>query len=160
LSLVISHLDYCNAILYGISHCEIQKMQRIHNMCAKLVLNRGKYESSKQSLYDLHWLPINARITFKICTFIFNSSIGNGPAYLTSLLTKKMPSRHLRSAASSEGCYVVPFNKKKTFSDRSFSTVGPRLWNELPIDIRQSDSVDIFKSKLKTWYLRDYFSLF
>lgn len=34
LSLVISQLDYCNVILYGISNCDIAKLQRIQNMCA------------------------------------------------------------------------------------------------------------------------------
>ena len=54
LSLVISHLDYCNVILYGITQCELVKMQRTQNMCAKLVLNRNWHDSSKQALYDLH----------------------------------------------------------------------------------------------------------
>lgn len=70
LSLVISHLDYCNVILYGIPQNELLKLQRIQNMCAKLVLNRSKYESSKQALYDLHWLPVKARISFKILIYI------------------------------------------------------------------------------------------
>ena len=50
LSLVIFHLDYCTVILYGISLTELAKLQRIQNMCAKLVLNGGRYESLKQSL--------------------------------------------------------------------------------------------------------------
>ena len=96
-------------------------------MCAKLVLNRSRYDSSKQSLYDLHWLPIKVRINFKILTYIFNCSVGNAPQYLTELLTCRVSKRTLRSSESSVDCYEVPYNKKKTFSDRSFSTVGPRL---------------------------------
>lgn len=42
LSLVISHKDYCNVILYGIADSDLSKMQRIQNMCAKLVLYRRK----------------------------------------------------------------------------------------------------------------------
>ena len=53
LSRVVSHLDYCNLI----AKIELTKMQRIQNMCAKLVLSRGKYDSAKQALFDLHWLP-------------------------------------------------------------------------------------------------------
>ena len=40
LGLVMSHIDYSNSILYGISNQEIQKMQRIQNICAKLVLRK------------------------------------------------------------------------------------------------------------------------
>ena len=44
------------------------RVNRIQNMCAKLVLNRSRYDSSKQALYDLH-LPIKARINFKILIY-------------------------------------------------------------------------------------------
>ena len=33
----------------------------------------------------------------------------------------------------------------KKYGDRAFSVVGPKLWNGLPLDIRNSNSVDIFK---------------
>jgi len=85
LSLVISHLDYCNLILYGTAQCEINKMQRIQNMCAKLVLGRQKYDSSKDALYELHWLPVKARITFKLLTFMYNCSVGHMPKYLAHI---------------------------------------------------------------------------
>ena len=92
LSLVIFHLDYCNLILYGTAQCEINKMQRIQNMCAKLVLSRQKYDSSKDALYELHWLPVKARITFKLLTFMYNCSDGHAPKYLTELLKEKSTS--------------------------------------------------------------------
>lgn len=160
LSLVISHLDYCNIILYGVSHSELSKFQRIQNMCAKLILNRSKYDSSKQSLFDLHWLPIKARITFKVLVYMYNCSVGNAPSYLSDLLTHKVSRRTLRSSQSSIGNYEVPFNRNKTFSDRSFSYVGPKLWNDLPISVKSSNSVGVFKQKLKSYYFQHYFSLF
>ena len=160
LSLVISHLDYCNVILYGISQTELAQLQRNQNMCAKLVLNRSRYDSWKQSLYDLHWLPIKARINFKILTYMFNCSVGNAPQHLTELLTCRVSKRTLRSSELSVGCYEVPYNEKKTFSDRSFSTVGSRLWNALPLKLRQSELVNTFKMHLKTYFFEDFFRLF
>jgi hypothetical protein len=149
LSLVISHLDYCNAILAGISENEMNRMQRIQNMCAKLVLSRGKYDSSKDSLLILHWLPIKARIKLKILCIMYNCFIGTAPLYLAVLLHKQSSKRpNLRSDDNSEYCDAVPFNRRKTFNDRGFSTVGPMLWNEfVPLYIRQSPSVDSFKKK-------------
>ena len=160
LSLVISHLDYCNVVLFGISDCDIAKLQRIQNMCAKLVLARKKRDSSKQALYDLHWLPIKARINYKILTYMYNCHVGNAPAYLIELLTPMVQKRSLRSSASSVDSYNVPFNKRKLFSDRSFSTIGPKLWNDLPLELRQSSSIDIFKKKIKAHFFRNYFNLF
>jgi hypothetical protein len=68
------------------------------------------------------------------------------------LFAPQTAKRSLRSSQSSVGSFVVPFNKNKTFADKSFSTVGPRLWNELPIEIRQSETVDSFKKQLKTHF--------
>jgi hypothetical protein len=57
--------------LYGVAQSEIGKMQQIQNMSAKHVLNRKKFDSSREALCDLHWLPINSRIQFKLLTFIY-----------------------------------------------------------------------------------------
>ena len=159
LSLVMSHLDYCNGILYGVDKCDIKKLQRIQNMCAKLVLGLRKYDSSKHALYKLHWLPINARIQFKILTTMFNCSKDQAPVYLTELLTAKVPKRRLRSSDIT-GCYVEHMNKNKTFADRSFKTVGPLLWNTLPFDIRNSANVELFKKTLKTLFFGKFDSWF
>lgn len=130
-------------------------------MCAKLVLLRGRYESSKDALFELHWLPIKARINFKILCTMYNCFVGNAPAYLCELLQKPISNRtNLRSADNAEYSFTIPFNKRKTFKDRSFSTVGPSLWNKLPLYIRQSTTLDIFKRQVKTYYFRDFYALF
>lgn len=84
-------------------------------MCAKLVFNRRKNDSSKQALYDLHLLPIKASIEFKILTYMFNCSVGKVPVYLTELLSIQISKCNLRSSVSSVGCYNVAFNKTKIF---------------------------------------------
>ena len=160
LSLVMSHLDYCNAILFGLPQCDLNKMQRIQNMCAKLVLRLRKYDSSKQALFQLHWLPIKARIEFKILTVMYNCSKGQAPEYLTELLHEQVSGRRLRSADQISGCFEVPFNKCKTFGDRGFRTVGPLLWNRLPCDLKNSKSIDTFKKDLKHTFFRNFDSWF
>ena len=44
--------------------------------------------------------------------------------------------------------------EKNTFSDRNSSTVGPRLWNALPLELKKCESVDTFKRHLKTYVLK------
>ena len=91
---------------------------------------------------------------------MYNCSVGNAPMYLTELLSEQVPKRNLRSSDCAKRCYEVPFNKRKPFSDRSFATVGPRLWNSLPLSIRNSETLDGFKRNLKTFYFRDFYALF
>ena len=47
--------------------------------------------------------------------------------------------------------------KLKTYGDRPFSIAGPILWNKLPSDIRLSESLDIFKQKLKAYFFKQAF---
>ena len=129
-------------------------------MCAKLVLGFQKYDSSRQALYELHWLPIKSRITFKILTYMYNCSMGCAPAYLKELLSEQVSTRALRSSSGNQGLYSVPFNKRKIFSDRSFGTAGPMLWNQLPRSIRSSSTVELFKRNLKAFYFGRFYDLF
>ena len=70
-SFCLSHLDYSNSILAGLPEWTIIHMQRIQSYGAKLDLGKTRYDSSKKTLKDLHWLPIRPRIKFKILTIVF-----------------------------------------------------------------------------------------
>ena len=80
---------------------------------------------------------------------VFKSLNGLGPNYLSDLLLTYVPSRTLRSSGS--GLLITPKVLTKTYGEASFYHYGPRLWNSLPEDLRKIETVDIFKSKLKTY---------
>ena len=90
-SLVISHLDYANALLGGLPKCSIEQLQRVQNIAAKIVLGKGRYDSSTRCLAELHWLPIQQRIEFKIITLVHKLLHGLVPQYLVDLLPWKVP---------------------------------------------------------------------
>ena len=106
-------------------------------------------------LIDLHWLPVRARIEYKIALFCFSSlKCSHTPIYLKNLLGVYQPARALRSRGSM--LLEVPKTNLKTFGDRAFLNVGPAVWNSLPDDLRCVSSVDTFKSKLKTHLFRKH----
>ena len=127
-----------------------RKLQRIQNMCARLVLRRGKRDSISQSLNQLHWLLIKSRIIFKVLVLTYKLLHGEGLGYLKKLLTVHKPQRQgLRSSKRSD-LLVIPITKRKTFVARSFSVATPALWNNLLSEIRESNTLLSFKNKLKT----------
>ncbi len=99
-------------------------------------------------LQSLHWLPIKFRISYKILLLTYKALNGLAPAYLTSLLSRYNPSRSLRSQNS--GLLVVPRIAKSTKGGRAFSYLAPKLWNSLPDNVQGSDTLSLFKSRLKT----------
>jgi len=67
---------------------------------ARVVTGTGFTDSSSSTLSRLHWLPIDARIKFKIATLTYEAlHTGNLP-YLASLLHRHNPCRALRSASA------------------------------------------------------------
>jgi len=61
-SLILSHLDYCNAVLHGAPAGSIQKLQCVQNTAAHVVLRAPKRTSAQPLLKQLHWLPVRQRI--------------------------------------------------------------------------------------------------
>ena len=103
----------------------------------------------------LHWLPIKARIDFKILLITYKAVHGLAPLYIIDLLPPKPFVRSLRS--SDKSLLEVPATNLKTKGDRAFAVVAPTLWNALPLALKNSVSVDSFKRLLKTHLFRMHF---
>ena len=142
-----SRLDYCNSLLYGTSKANIGRLQRVQSDLARVVLQAAWNASSKPLLKQLHWLPVQQRIMFKIALVTFNVRTFEQPSYLHSLLDNYIPSRNLRS----EGQHLlrIPF-RKSAAARRSFCFAAPTIWNSLKSSTRDATSIGTFKTRLKT----------
>ncbi len=120
-ALVLSRLDYCNALLAGLPASSIKPLHFNETHVTPLFIN-------------LHWLPIASRIKFKALMFAYRTTSGSAPLYLYSLLQTYMPSRSLRSA--SEWRITVPSQRGTKSLSLTFSFTVPIWWNDLPNSIR------------------------
>ncbi len=153
-ALVISRLDYCNALLAGLPSNTIKPLQMIQNAAARLVFNEPKRAHVTPLFVSLHWLPVAARIQFKTLMLAYRTTTGSAPTFFHSLLRIDIPSRSLRSA--SERRLVVPSQRGSKSLFRTFSFTVPGRWNDLPIPIRNAGSLSIFKQQLKTHLFQLY----
>ena len=44
-----------------------------------------------------------------------------------------------------------------TLGERAFQAAAPHLWNELPLQLHNIGSVEIFKNSIKTFLFRQFF---
>ena len=146
-AIVDSRLDYCNALLVGISEANLVKLQRVQNTLPRIVTGTCRRDHISPVLADVHWLQIRARITYKIATLVFKMREVKQPMYLAQLIEDYKPARELRSISRlllKESCV------KTTTGHRSFHFAAAKIWNGLPDHIRSFASLDTFKKHLKT----------
>ena len=148
-SIVGSRLDFSNSLLYGINKNVIQKYQHVQNYAARIISKRNKRQSVSDVLKNLHWLPIEKRIIFKLLTFTYKILNGMAPECFASFISIRDHDSLL--------LHNVYFNSPH--GRRSFTYTAPRFWNALPPHIRSSASIDIFK-RLTKHYLFNNFSVF
>ena len=108
---IFSHIDYCNGLLNGASKHLINKLQKIQNMAAKLVYKLPKFSHSHSALIqnmaaklvyklpkfshitplliNLHWLPVEYHIKYKILLFTFKAIHQSAPQYINDMFIKK-----------------------------------------------------------------------
>ena len=148
-STVTSRLDYCNGLLYGANQSAINRLQVVQNTAARLITKTPKHAHITPVLKQLHWLPVNRRVEYKVIVHVYKAMNGQGPEYLNNLLTLYSPRRQLRSA-DDHTLLVAPRTRTVTYGERCFTTAAPKLWNTLPRTLRESQSLTCFKKALKT----------
>ena len=154
-AMISSRLDYCNSLLSGVSKNLIGKLQRVQNSAARIVCQVSRREHMTPVLHSLHWLPVEKRIEYKILLLIYKAIQCASPSYLCDILQNYTPVKTLRS--SSYKLLSVPKTKFKSYGDRAFSVFGPKLWNKLPERIKSIESIDTFKTELKTFLFKEYY---
>ncbi|KAK7108418.1 hypothetical protein V1264_016162 [Littorina saxatilis] len=155
-SLVLSRIDYCNSLFYGCDQKLVESLQKVQNSAAKLIYRSKKFDHVTPLLRSLHWLPVSARIRYKLACICFSAKFEDGPKYLKELLvTYDNPSDYnLRSRADSRKLETLE-RSLPSFGNRSFASAAAIVWNSLPSSVRHSASKDSFRSSLKTHLFRE-----
>ena len=149
-SLIHSKIDYCNSLMTGMTKKNVQELQKIQNAASRFIYGQRRWRGTTQLRKELHFLPVAERIMFKTCVLVYKCLNGLAPDYLSGrLLKRKTKSIRLR-ADEDKLLLEVPYPNYKT-TERAFSVSGPRLWNNLPRQLRESETLKRFKGDLKTF---------
>jgi len=108
-SLILFRIDYWNDVLRGAASGTIQKLQRVQNNAARVVLRAPRRSHANSLLQKLHWLPVEHRITYKLAVLTYKTRQTSVPEYLSRHITTRSSTRSLRS--SSAPLLHVPFRR-------------------------------------------------
>ena len=151
--IVVSKVDYCNSLFIGLPNVILKKVQSVLNRAARLIFNLSPRVPSTSSLIELHWLPFKARIECKICLITFKALKFNQPSFIRELLSfsSHESTSGLRSADDPYRLHEPRAIGEREFANRSFSYIASHLYNKLPVTIKQINSINTFKSRLKAF---------
>ena len=116
----------------------------VQNAAARLVTGVLRCEHITPILRQLHWLPVRQRVLFKTAVLVFQCLAGQAKSYLSDDCQPVSHSRP-RRLRSSDSLTCIVRRAHNTYGDRCFATAGPRVWNSLPIELQQCDSLGRFK---------------
>jgi len=156
-ALVLTRLDYCNALLAGLLYSTVAPLQRVINTATRLVCGLRPRDHVTDATIKLHWLPIRARIQYKLCLLFHRALNGQSPNYVAKLL-QPVTTRHSSLRSADKNTLLVPRTSLK-FGKRAFSVAGPAAWNSLPTDIRTTTSSSVFKKELKIFLCTKFYQM-
>jgi hypothetical protein len=85
-SLVISRIDYCSSILCGVNRYNYQRLQRVMNLCVRVIFQTKRFDHLTPLFMELKWINIEKKILKKIVTIIWKVLRTNKPTLLRNKL--------------------------------------------------------------------------
>ena len=142
---VCSRINYCNSLLIGLSKTRLSPLQTVLNAAARLIARLSCYShiSSYQGTsligFQSDWLPISTRIEYKGLLIVLKAPMGMAPKYLRDAIRLPTSASYLRPLCSLDRRELfVPRTRTTMAMSRSFSVIGPSLWNRLQPSARPS----------------------
>ena len=145
-SLVQPHFDYCNEVWGNCNKGLSDKLQKLQNRAARILMSAGCDSNLDDLFWALGWRKLCHQRLDKKSVMMYKTLNGMTPEYLrSSFVFRNNLNYHLRNT---ENTLTLP-QPRTDYLKKSFSYSGAQLWNSLPIELRQATSLNDFKTKLR-----------
>ncbi len=125
-------------------------LQKLQNTACRSIL-RADIRTSITAMHDdLNVHMLHQRRCQQIVTMVYKFLHGLGPESCKNLLVLVSNTHNVATRAADNLMLHVP-QTRLVLSDNDFAVVGPKLWNQLPFDIKNSESLEVFKTQIKSF---------
>ena len=131
---------YCLPLYGGCGKGDLEALQVLQNKAAQIV-TRSPPRSRRIPMFEkLDWLSVNQLIAYHTLIQIFKIRKSRQPEYLYEIVGRDNRNGH-----------IIVSNTDLSLAKTSFTFRGPELWNSLPVTIRNSEKIRVFKKTCRKW---------
>ena len=146
--IVISRIIYVIQLWGGTKDYLLKMLQVLQNKAARFVTKCDIYTIQKKLLLQCGWLSVKQLVEYHSLVLVFKTKVEQKPVFLHQTLSRSF---NYRTRAASTGSIVLNKPTSGEISRDAFITKSTRMWNSLPPQIKQAESLQKFKWKLKSW---------
>ena len=147
-TLALSKIDYCNALLSGSTNKLYEEYQKAIRSVVRYVCGLRRRDPTSKHMNNLHILNAKHRVTYKVCNITWKIITMNEPKMLANIMPTNKADPRLRS---NKDIYKINKNPKlPTGMTNKRFTFAAEAFNKLPKHIREIQNAENFKKHLKT----------
>ena len=145
-SFVICHFSYCPVVWMFHSRKLNARINRLHERALRVVYK--DFDSSFEELLRRDsCTTIHQRNLQKLMTEIFKVKTGIAPELMKGVIEFADVLYNLRNQSKCRR--DIPCTER--YGIETASSVGPKLWDKVPTEIKNSKSLEEFKARIKSW---------
>ena len=146
--LVMLRLTYRIQVYGQANDYLIQILQTQQNRAARFVANSALGTRTSAVLKQVGWLSVKQLFVYHSLLLVWKIQQSGEPLFLKEKFMKRFP---YATRQATGNCFSLNDTPKSEFSRKSFVYGSSVLWNSLPSDVRKTEKLLPFKTKLKCW---------
>jgi len=144
-SFILANFNYCPLVWHFCSSESMKKLERIQERAFRFLLD--DYDSDcNQLLAKLNKPTLEIRRLRLLATEIFKTINNLNAPYM-----KEVFKLNTRREETGSDRLLVPSQISKKYGSYTLRSLGPKIWNKLPSNIKNSENLLTFKSLINTW---------
>lgn len=147
-TIIQPHVDYCSTILFLLDKNQLQSLQKLQNRGMRIILRCNRYTPIEWMLKTLNWFSVEQRVFYMCMVFIFKLSKNLLPNYFDDF-TIRNNSIHQHHTRARNNFHIHRTQYKQSM--KSLFYKGLNKFNELPDNLKNSNSLKIFKQNIVSY---------
>ncbi|MCU7801060.1 MAG: hypothetical protein KZQ70_13210 [gamma proteobacterium symbiont of Lucinoma myriamae] len=153
-SYIQPHIDFCNIVWGNTSEANKCKIFRLQKRACRVILDYN-LENVHEAMSSLGIMSIFDRIFLRKAKFMFKVYNGISPSYISDKFDVRRENGSMPALRSStSGCFIPPKPNKELFKN-AMRYSGCLIWNSLPNNIKQAQSVESFHKSCVKWLINE-----